>query len=160
MQSPGGQNHWRDLTGAHNMSGEKDEHITWLWTFFWNTSPSPPWAYSCKQPPLLREQPASNEKVLGRDQIPPPPEGILVLASQKEFWNDRQAKGALILRLDNSMLVYSAGVLVPRKWSVVLFNYSCIKSSIQHMLLSTYYVPGPIQGSEQNRRPCPTELIF
>ena len=55
----------------------------------------------------------------------------------------------MILRLDDSMPVYSAGVSIPWKWSVVLFNYSFIQSSIQHMLLSTYYVPGPILGGEQ-----------
>ena len=158
MQNPVGQNHWRGLTGTHNTSGEKDEHVTRLWTFFWNTSPPPPWASGCKHPALLREQPASSEKVLGRDQIPPPPEGIAVLAPQKEFGNDRLAKRPLILRLDDSVPVYSAGVSVPWKWSVVLFKF--IQASIQHMLLSTYCVPSPIPGSEQNRCPCPTEALL
>lgn len=159
MQNPGGQNHWRGLTGAHNTSGGKDEHVTRLWTFFWITGSPPPWAYGCKHPLLLREQPASNEQVLGRDQIPPLPEGIAVLALQKEFWNDWLSKGPLILRLD-SMPVYSAGVSVPWKWSVVLFNYSFIQSSIQHMPLGTYYVPSPILGSEQNRCPCSIETFL
>jgi hypothetical protein len=93
---------------------------------------------------------------LARDQIPPVPKGIAVLASGKEFCNGRLAKGPLVLRLDDSTPLYTAGVLAPCNWSGVLCNYSFT----QHMLLSTYCVLGSVSSGGQNRSPGLIELIF